>query len=151
MLKSTADQEENSEIFDLFLELLRHLDVSAVSKHVCTDIFVLELLALSGYALSAKNCVLCGKKLSENVSFSNRRGGFVCESCALKISDALKVSNSVYTLVSKHANLQSQQKDFEEIDQEGAEFSAEIHRLVVSFAKHILERDLNASELLGKL
>lgn len=151
LLKSTADEEENSEIFDLFLELLRHIDTSKHLKHVCADIFVLELLALSGYALTVHSCVLCGKKLSGDISFSNRKGGFVCKDCALKVSDSSRVSQPVYLLIAKHANLQSKQKDFEEIDTEASGFAGEVHRITESFAKHILERDLNTSGLLGKL
>lgn len=151
LLKSTADEEENSEIFDLFLELLRHIDVSVHLKHVCADIFVLELLALSGYALTVHSCVLCAKKLVGDISFSNRKGGFVCKDCALKTSDASRVSSPVYSLIAKHANLQSKQKDYEEIDREASEFAGEVHRITESFAKHILERDLNTSGLLGKL
>lgn len=151
LLKSTADEEENTEIFDLFLELLRHVDRSKHLKHVCVDIFVLELLALSGYALTVHSCVLCAKKLTEDISFSNRKGGFVCKDCALKVSDASRVSEPVYLLIAKHANLKSTQEDFEEIDNGALEFAGEVHRITESFAKHILERDLNTSGLLGKL
>ncbi len=151
LLKSTADEEENTEIFDLFLELLRHVDRSKHLKHVCVDIFVLELLALSGYALTVHSCVLCAKKLTEDISFSNRKGGFVCKDCALKVSDASRVSEPMYLLIAKHANLKSTQEDFEEIDNGALEFAGEVHRITESFAKHILERDLNTSGLLGKL
>ncbi|TSC66094.1 MAG: DNA repair protein RecO (recombination protein O) [Candidatus Doudnabacteria bacterium Gr01-1014_77] len=151
LLKSTPDEEVNEDIFDLFLEFLRHLDSSDALKHSCADIFVLELLALSGYRLSIENCVVCGKVLSKDISFSNRRSGFVCKGCALKVSDAFVVSDMTYLLIAKHANKQSKQADYASIDAESGDLSGEVHRIVESFAKHILERDLNASGLLGKL
>ncbi|MEK7652225.1 MAG: DNA repair protein RecO [Patescibacteria group bacterium] len=151
LLKSTPDEEVNEEIFDLFLELLKHLDSSDSLKHASVDIFVLELLSLSGYALSVENCVVCGKALSKDLSFSNRRGGFVCKDSALKVSDAFVVSDMVYSVIAKYANKQSKQADYASIDEQTGDLAGEIHRIVESFAKHILERDLNASGLLGKL
>ena len=83
-------------------------------------------------------------------TFSNRRGGFVCKGCALKVSDA-KEGYMVYSVIAKYANKQSKQADYARIDEQTGDLAGEIHRIVESFAKHILERDLNASGLLGKL
>lgn len=150
ILKSTADQQPNAELFDSFLELLEHLDQVLQSfgsaQHLCVDVFALRLLALTGYSLTFDICAICGKDLSAgNIFFSSRKGGFVCQSCSGKIADAQSVSLPIYQFLK-----QLNGKEYYEIDQAKLSPKA-LHAFVDSFATHILERNLNASKYLGTL
>lgn len=57
LLKATADEQPNPRLFDAMLEFLEHLDVSARNSpgHLCADAFILRILGLCGYGLTAEN------------------------------------------------------------------------------------------------
>jgi DNA repair protein RecO (recombination protein O) len=145
ILKSTADEEPNEQLFDLFLNFLSHLDQSNRENHPCADIFVLNALALNGYALNYDKCAMCGKDLLEEVYFSNRKSGFVCAECGEKSTDGKRVSKNLYSALTTSPDL-----DYESLDQQRFD-SSELHKLTESFATHILERNLNAAGYLGTL
>ncbi len=147
ILKSTADEQPNEPLFESYLQLLRHLNESNSKVHLCSDFFVLRALALNGYALEYENCALCGREMgeSEQVYFSIRKGGFVCEQDADKATDAQSLSHNLYL-----ALRQNQDTEFNTVDNLGIE-NDELHKLVQGFATYILERDLNTPEYLGKL
>jgi DNA repair protein RecO (recombination protein O) len=157
LLKSTADEQPNEDLFDLYHQFLEHLNstneegVEAIEgAHSCADLFALKSLALNGYALSYNTCIFCSKNLntSEEVTdlyFSNRKGGFVCSDCSGKVVDAKKVSADIYQLLFDSDNL-----SFDEIDQRGLKLT-ELRKLSESFIVHILERNLNTSSYLGTL
>ena len=106
LLKSTGDEQPNEKLFDLFLGFLRHLNFDSNQKHFCGDFFVISALGLNGYQVDSKKCVLCSKDFVDaeemkstrvqeagqhffeksKVFFSNRKGGFVCESCAKSLA-----------------------------------------------------------------
>lgn len=155
ILKSTADEQRNEKLFDDFLALLQHLDQeehsssqsSLDSTHLCSDIFALRLLALTGYALTFEQCAICGKDLSSEskIFFSNRKGSFICENDSQKIVDAQRVSLELYQFL---RTIDSQ--DYTEID-ENKVAPQPLHAFVDAFATHILERNLNASKYLATL
>jgi DNA repair protein RecO (recombination protein O) len=143
ILKSTADQQANPELFDYFLEFLEHLEKEAASRHNCRSFFMIQALAFSGYELDFKKCLLCGKSLQseKDIFFSNRKGGFLCASCSKKVSDAQllnKQSYSALCLVGMH--------NFEKQDLQPK--TAELYSFSKSFAEHVLERDLKAGSFL---
>lgn len=53
VLKSTADEQSNENLFDLYLEFLKHLDSADQSKHSCTFAFGIKAMALIGYEVGA--------------------------------------------------------------------------------------------------
>lgn len=172
VMKSTADEQPNPELFESFLGLLEHLDKStlnaagtgaiAASKeaHPCADIFAINLLAQTGYALTFEKCAVCGKALgeldqnttAEGIYFSNRKGSFVCAVCSSKISDAQLIPAELFNFLKN-----SDSKTYEQLDQIGQiqlaaeQLQKQLHAFVDSFASHILERNLNASKYLGTL
>jgi DNA repair protein RecO (recombination protein O) len=147
ILKSTPDEQPNPQLFDLFLSFLQHLNSSSASNHHCADFFALEALAVSGYALDFKNCVICGKDLAaeQKIFFSNRKSGFVCAADAAGVSDAGVISNSIYSALASNRH-----DDFDQLDRLDLS-KTELRRLAQSFAEHILERNLNAADYLGTL
>jgi DNA repair protein RecO (recombination protein O) len=147
ILKSTADEQPNPELFELFLNFLKHLDLSESSTHSCVDLFAMEALALNGYAITTERCVICRKTLSDTaqIFFTSQKGGFLCTECSLRIPDARTVSPVVYQTIN-----QNRQSDFDKIDQI-TEGQHELHKLSESFITYILERNLNTSGLFGKL
>lgn len=147
ILKSTPDEEKNENLFDLYLNFLRHLNTRQDSGHgPCADVFVLEALAESGYALSVEKCAVCGRHVDgAEAHFSNRNGGLICAECARKVTDARPVSELAAAILR-----QTPPADFCSADSSGVN-GAELHKLADNFAAYILERDLNASGLLSTL
>ncbi len=150
LLKSTADEQPNPALFDLFLSFLEHLNVEGASNHLCGSFFALRALAANGYALSFESCAVCGKALAsdsaeEQINFSNRRNGFVCLSCLEKVSDSTTVEPGLYQVLRRN-----QGSSFDQVDRENIDAS-QLHRLVRPFLEHILERNLNSAGYLGKM
>ncbi|MDB4940414.1 MAG: repair protein RecO [Candidatus Doudnabacteria bacterium] len=153
ILKSTADEQPNEELFDLYLEFLQHLDKSTSSEHACADLFALQSLALNGYALSYNKCAICGKDLiqssedsaAQQLFFSNRKSGFVCSDCVEKVTDAQNVSIVLYKALSDAKSI-----DFKQIDRSNLDLK-ELRKLTESFLTYILERNLNTPSYLGTL
>lgn len=156
ILKSTADEQPNSELFDYFFEYLKHLNdqPDQNSEHSCINLFTFHALALTGYEVNFGNCVVCGKPLtdSKQIFFSNRKGGFVDSDCATKVSDAKLVSQSVFELLNKQASLLSQQinaSDYAAFDQQAQTVpQKELIGLSKAFAEHMLERDLKSGRFM---
>ena len=149
LLKSTADQQPNEMLFDYFLSFLEHLDNHSATEHNCWNFFGWQVLALNGYQINLKNCAACGKDLvdiksgepdksTEQIYFSNHKGGFICEACAVKISDSLKVGGDVYGVFSAIAAEDFEAQDKVKVDKH------ELQQLAKSFIEYILERDLKS-------
>ena len=144
LIKSSADEHPNPELFDLFLSLLRHLDQNKPARHYCVELFILKALDLSGYGLDLTHCLSCRRKLLSSQSFSKDKGGFLCSDCAVKTTDTMTVSAALLKYL-----LAVYKLPFEQIDLFGSENSVDLgqlHDLSNSFAVHILERNLNAGQ-----
>ncbi len=146
VLKATADEQANRELFNLLLEYFRHLDSCKAAGHKCLYAFALRAMALTGYALSFGACSFCAKELSGRIIyFSARKGNFLCAACAAKSSAAREVPAELYQLLR-----QSFSDNFESIDAMPASAS-ELRLLVETFVSSILERNLNAAAYLATL
>lgn len=145
LLKATADEQSNIELFDYFLKYLEHLDQEAAAPHACWNFFGLHVLALTGYKLNMASCAACGSGLSvadPQFFFSNRKGGFICSNCAQRTADSKAASSALYTALAK-----LKPEDFTE--QDAAQVpKSELSSLALSFMQHILERDFKSSRYL---
>lgn len=55
LLRSTADEQPNAELFDLYKSFLEHLNKSLESStHACVNCFALKAMAMNGYALNGE-------------------------------------------------------------------------------------------------
>ncbi len=55
LLRSTADEQPNPELFDLYKSFLNHLNESPADlAHACVNCFALQAMALNGYALNGE-------------------------------------------------------------------------------------------------
>jgi|GEM_PF-1592346 len=153
VLKSTADEQPNQELFDYFLKFLKHLDRSEEPEHQCYNFFGWHVLALTGYKVDPKICVVCSRPLnSENpIFFSNRKSGFVCHLCAPKVSDLKKINLKIYQFF---AEATENPEDFVAQDhlfsdqQNRADLRSEVQTLASSFIEFILERELKSARYL---
>ncbi len=97
LLKSTADEQPNSELFDLYKKFLEHLDSSAAQPdHLCVDSFALKAMALNGYALNGnlKNASPAVREFAANYDLS-------FDSADLRVLPQKEVRNFVDTYVSE--------------------------------------------------
>lgn len=152
VMKATPEEERNSGIFDLLVSYLKHLDQEHQSffkeehGYPCVDVFTLKVLAESGYAIRLDNCVSCSATLKDqNVEFSSRRGGFLCPLCAEKTTDTSFDALGVRKFLSENIR-----KSFNELDNTKLSLADQtvLHNLAQSYAKYILERNLNAAKYL---
>ncbi|GAC1413421.1 MAG: DNA repair protein RecO [Candidatus Doudnabacteria bacterium] len=153
ILKSTADEQPNEELFDLYLSFLEHLNNTS-GEHPCAGIYALKALALNGYALNYRNCSICGINFNDGaeVSFSNRKSGFIGEECRDKVSDAYLISRGLHRALLEGENIPAEnfKQAFELMDKSNVRHK-ELQKLVESFLTYILERNLNTPAYLGTL
>ena len=144
ILKSTADEQPNEQIFDYYLQLLKHLCDKSSVKHPCTDWFALKIMELSGYGLNFEKCAICSKGLNaeKQIYFSNRKFGFVCSADYPKVSDARAVSQKTHQFLCGCESNSFEIMDLVDVDQK------ELHSISNSFLNHILERDLKSARFL---
>lgn len=79
----TAENAENSSLFQLFFDTLQRLETEA-NREILLHYFELHLLSLTGYRPELGCCVLCRKPLEPVINaFSNVSGGMLCDACGL--------------------------------------------------------------------
>ena len=82
LLKLTAVEDPNAELFERMLGLLRALD-KGTEPAVALLAFEAHLLVLSGFMPQVAGCVSCGKPVKgRTIEFAWRRGGVICADCA---------------------------------------------------------------------
>lgn len=105
--KLISDPEKDEMVFNLILKYLSVMEnlsgtevnspaksAGQVKKEMLTLGFLFKLLGESGYQLEVGKCANCGEKLKpENNYFSSSLGGILCEKCAGKESDKIKIKN----------------------------------------------------------
>lgn len=144
ILKATADEQANSNLYDLFSAFLKHVskigstymlgDSKAIWK------FMVSGLGALGFGIDMQRCVVCGAALAEEdeVQFSLRLGGAVCLRCAAHAAaDAIPLHPVA-------RNFFAQNVDFDAADLHLAS-TLEVRKIAESFVAYILERDLKAS------
>jgi DNA repair protein RecO (recombination protein O) len=82
-LKTIRHSDYHPELYDLFVRLLRNLDIQDIRRcfpYVLWGFF-LSYAALLGFALDLVRCIDCGRSVEEGV-ISAQHGGIRCETCA---------------------------------------------------------------------
>lgn len=156
ILKCTADEQPNALLFDLLINFLRHLDQDPdIKNHCCADFFIFEALALCGYKIEPKTCVLCQRMVAmpgEDVFFSSAKGGFICNQCASKFAALHKIKPEVYSLFLEYYDKRFKEQDVACMALDKWQICAgEMHKLAMDFSSYILERDLKAGQFLSTI
>ena len=145
----TPREIEDPQLFDLLLKTLEELP-RAADKKLLLRHFELHLLRQVGYRPELEKCVLCRKTLEAvNNSFAPSAGGVLCPSCqrlgkhyTYALSwDALGVMRFV------------QGGDWESVSVTPIDASAlaEVERLMRSYIRHLLEKDIKSAAWLDTL
>jgi len=88
----TEEQDENQEVFDLFLETLARLCETGEMR-IPTRYYELHLLTLAGFRPELFVCLGCGEQIQPMVNyFHYARGGVLCRSCGAGIAGSREVS-----------------------------------------------------------
>ncbi|PIZ58547.1 DNA repair protein RecO [bacterium (Candidatus Torokbacteria) CG_4_10_14_0_2_um_filter_35_8] len=146
----SASDDVNSELFSLFLEVLRQLHSSNFNRKLSLlrQFFEVKALYLSGFPVQVYDCASCGRKLEPSKNyFSNKLGGVVCYKC--KSED--KLSYGLQDEVVKLLRI-LQVKDFNflkrlKVSQKTAK---ETSRVIKNFLRFVLEKDLDSSLFLER-
>lgn len=71
-------EDRNVKVFDLTREFLSSLKVSSRDFR---DVFLIKILALSGFKPHFDSCLICNRSLSGDAFFSLKKGGLLCRAC----------------------------------------------------------------------
>lgn len=78
------DDPSSSEIYDLFYKALEKVADSKNKKELLISVikFQLKIMQISGFGVELDTCLCCREQiLAENMYFSSKMGGVVCEEC----------------------------------------------------------------------
>jgi len=93
-------QEKDHRIWQLLVEsfgILNTYSLKPKTYRLIYYYFFWNLIFILGYALDFYKCVFCQKKLkSENIYFSSKEGGLVCQGCSKKVNH---VRNNISNVV----------------------------------------------------
>ncbi len=93
----TMEGDNGSELFYPLLKALRDMCVSNECEVLIT--YLMEALKISGYGISADNCIVCGNSLTaeDKLRFDFDRGAFTCYDCG----KGLGASRATYNVLKK--------------------------------------------------
>jgi DNA repair protein RecO (recombination protein O) len=152
VMKATADEHANQELFDLLDSYLDYLSERA-GENTNKSLWKFIFLALGslGFAAQMQDCVICHSPIPPgNSHFSFRLGGLVCDNCVSRAAaDAVNISaearnffaadlpshptqsNNIFTTADSHPVLENQ-----------------VRAIAENYSTHILERELKAPRFL---
>ncbi len=144
----TADNQENSSLFQLMLDTLDRLCHEEI-KELILRYFEMHLLELTGYRPQLRECVACHRPLEPVANyFDSSAGGLLCPDCALTQPFARSLS----------VNAQKVLRHLQSSDFSGAfrvniapELARETEITISSYLKHILEREVKSAAWLETL
>ncbi|MDR2017955.1 MAG: DNA repair protein RecO [Syntrophobacterales bacterium] len=97
----TKEREKNIDLFQALKEILVRVKQR---EFAYADIlhYELRMLEVLGYMPNFRNCVYCGKKVSDEINsrFSNERGGVLCPACARSLPHRTYSEGTIPSLVS---------------------------------------------------
>ncbi len=145
----TAEEHEDPELFELFLKTLQNLPHSD-DRELLLRHFELHLLRRVGYRPELERCVICRKPLEPaSNAFAPSAGGALCPAC-LRTGKHYGYAVSWDTLgVMRFV----QGGDWESVSITPIDETAlaEVERLVRSYIRHLLEKDLRSAAWLDSL
>jgi len=146
--KLTEQEEPNLYLFSLILDAFHQIPEQ--DREIILAIFVIKVLANSGYKLNLEKCVACGKPipLIEQKKLSVQQGGLLCSRCQSRDLQAVDVSSLVLEYLKKFeiVNLAK----IGRIDLEPS-VKDELKRIVHFYLSHYLPGGLRTEEFMEKL
>jgi len=94
---SVEYEEQNSSLFLLLLNVLKHICYDNLPADLVTAKFALDVMSMLGYKISFNQCSSCGLQYLGKVYLNLDSGAFVCSSC--KTDNCLLVSNQAFSLL----------------------------------------------------
>jgi DNA repair protein RecO len=85
------ENQPSGKVLQLLLNSLHMLAKTDKDPELIARIFELRFLSIMGYAPFARSCIICGRDKLDNVSFSFKKCGFICDSEKC-------MSNDIYAL-----------------------------------------------------
>jgi len=96
-------QEAEEKILQLILEVfqkLNNLQFKIYNLQLIYHYFFWNLVSILGYKPELYNCSICQKILKpENIYFSEKEGGVICQECLLKTKKALAVPSEIIKIL----------------------------------------------------
>jgi DNA repair protein RecO (recombination protein O) len=137
---ATEEREENIAIYNLTDEILSK--ISCLNVFVLFFLYELKLYNYLGYHPETGKCAMCGKNLvSKEVNFLFRVGGTICQECARKKSESIKISDNTYKIIrfAKNASV----KNLLKIDYKN-DVMGELEHVIRQMRYEIIERELKS-------
>jgi DNA repair protein RecO (recombination protein O) len=160
VMKATADEHPNSELFDLLNNYLDYLserpaqtETTAQTQTTNKSLWKFIFLALGtlGFAAQMQYCVICHSPIPQgNSHFSFRLGGLICDNCVSRVAaDAVNIpaaardffaavlpasptlNNNIFAAADSHPVPENQ-----------------VRAIAENYSTHILERELKAPRFL---
>lgn len=152
VMKATADEHPNSELFDLLDNYLDHLsERSAESTNKSLWKFIFLALGTLGFAAQMQDCVICHSPIPKgNSHFSFRLGGLICDDCVTRAAaDAVNISAEARDFFATElpANPTLSNNIFAAADSHPVPEN-QARAIAENYSTHILERELKAPHFL---
>jgi DNA repair protein RecO (recombination protein O) len=140
----TADNDPDTELFDLLCDGLKMLASGASAKRV-TRIFEIKLLSFLGISPQIGECVKCGKKDLPDNKFDIKSGGMICNECALDKGGLFNISKGTQNFIKK-----IQQSDIKKtcMVKVSREVGAEVEILLKGFMRYYIGRPIKSLRFL---
>jgi len=137
----TQEEDESRPLYDLLVEVYNALD-NSVNPDLVLRAYELRLLHLVGYRPNLFRCVVCNEPLSEAAErFSPTLGGVICPRDAEADRAAMPMSGPAFRLL---RYMQSQPLSALEAMRLSPEVRGEAERLLRTYLRRLLERDLKS-------
>lgn len=96
-------QEHDSKVWLLISESFEKLNnpkIKNFNLKIILYYFLWNFLLISGYELEIYNCVVCGEKIKpNNIFFSPKEGGLLCQGCAKNLKSAKEINPNVVKII----------------------------------------------------
>jgi len=144
----TVDNVESLSLFQLLLESMKQLCRSG-NRDLTLRYFELHLLDEVGYRPQLQQCVSCQKPLAPVVnSFSPEAGGMLCPDCSANHPSSYPLSVNAQKVLRLLQNSDYGTVERLKID---AGLSRELERVINSYLRYLLEREVKSAAWLDEL
>ncbi|MCG8351607.1 MAG: DNA repair protein RecO [Chloroflexales bacterium] len=144
----TQEEEENRPLFELLVQVFDGLNTRN-NTDLALRWYELHILHQTGYRPQLHYCAVCQEALTEEANrFSPTIGGVLCPRDAQADRTALPMGNACFRLL---RYLQSQPLEIVDTMTISATVRAEAERLLRTYVRYIIERDLKSVTFLNSL
>jgi len=144
----TEEQDEQQEMFDLFLDTLERL-CQATELRIPTRYYELQLLHLAGFRPELFNCLACGAEICPTTNyFHYALGGILCEACGVEVAGSRRVSLPALKVL---RFIQTRPYSALEALQLRENVHAEVEDILYHYMTYVLEQNLKSVRFLRML